>query len=285
MSIARNNAMRVSRGDYIAFIDADDVVVPDYIEKLEALLGDERPQVIALTTRTMPRRTVFGFGDYCGNASGFLRAALANKHATFPCWAFVVSRSLISENGLEFVAGRRTGEDQEFVLKALLLAKTCVSVGTENVFYVYESNRRGSAMSINIEGQFDYPMAMEEVLRFARKQLLLNRTGSDVLTLLANRCVDACHYATQVAIENGAGVRLVAPLVDEVLNKVDFSFFNDRTLNRVNRRFLLLWRGGPVVLWSAMRVELFALHAGRKAKDALSRMRLKEGAKNDPHSF
>ena len=127
VSAARNAAIAAASGEYLAFLDVDDTVVPNFVEKAGSLLGRRpvRPDVVALAYRALPRGTVFGYGRFLGNASEFLELSLGNRYATFPCWLFLVSARLIAASGVRFTVGRRTGEDQEFILKLLCCASIC----------------------------------------------------------------------------------------------------------------------------------------------------------------
>lgn len=110
VSAARNAAIAAASGEYLAFLDVDDTVVPNFVEKAGSLLGRRpvRPDVVALAYRALPRGTVFGYGRFLGNASEFLELSLGNRYATFPCWLFLVSARLIAASGVRFTVGRRT---------------------------------------------------------------------------------------------------------------------------------------------------------------------------------
>jgi glycosyltransferase involved in cell wall biosynthesis len=47
-SVARNNALAISKGEYIAFIDADDYISSTYFEKILPILKDENPDLIKI---------------------------------------------------------------------------------------------------------------------------------------------------------------------------------------------------------------------------------------------
>lgn len=62
VSCARNAAIYAARGEYLAFIDADDSVEPDFVEKVTGLVSGGVPDVLALSCRAMPRGNTFGYG-------------------------------------------------------------------------------------------------------------------------------------------------------------------------------------------------------------------------------
>lgn len=89
VSAARNAAIAAASGEYLAFLDVDDTVVSNFVEKAGTLLGRRpvRPDVVALAYRALPRGKVFGYGRFHGNASEFLELSLSNRYATFPLLA------------------------------------------------------------------------------------------------------------------------------------------------------------------------------------------------------
>lgn len=51
MASARNHCLRVAQGDYIAFVDADDVLLPGALAALDKAIAEHRPDVVACDFR------------------------------------------------------------------------------------------------------------------------------------------------------------------------------------------------------------------------------------------
>lgn len=279
VSAARNAAIAAASGEYLAFLDVDDTVAPDFVEKAGTLLGHGlvRPDVVALAFRALPRGTVFGYGRFRGSGVDFLELSLRNRYATFPCWLFLVSTQLVMASGIRFTVGRRTGEDQEFILKLLCRASVCESVEDRDVYYLYRMPSEGSAMALNLEGQFDYPRAMRDVLDFV--STFDAGMSPDALEavgrLLTDRFVGACAYAAETALSNGATDIDVISWLADILDGFDCceALANDCCRGE-NRRFLRLWLYCSGMIPPYIRLKLCIRSIGRVVKDRISRQGL-----------
>lgn len=113
-SVARNRGMEVASGDYVAFVDADDIVYPMMYETLMNMALKDSLDVAQCNADWCDRRT----GDTwlsipterlrsTGVLSGpqWLRRALASKRWTHVVWMGVYRRELINQLNLKFIPG------------------------------------------------------------------------------------------------------------------------------------------------------------------------------------
>lgn len=124
VAAARNTGLENASGDYIYFVDADDWIEEDLVEKLVSRAVDKQLDVVGcewyLTysqkERYMPQVDIEtplnGFEAMCG---GVLRWNL---------WLFMVRRSIFEENQIRFIPGLNMGEDMMVMGKVLLSAKS-----------------------------------------------------------------------------------------------------------------------------------------------------------------
>ena len=103
-----------------------------------------------------------------GGSSGTHRSSSSYRSGQirhFPLLALPRFCSAHRGEWVRFTVGRRTGEDQEFILKLLCCASICESVEDSDVYYLYRMPSGGSAMGLNLEGSSITP-------GYARRSLL-----------------------------------------------------------------------------------------------------------------
>jgi glycosyltransferase involved in cell wall biosynthesis len=134
----RNIGIREARGEYIQFMDQDDSLAPDALERLYEMAVRNRSDIVigkvASNFRPVPQHLFRRNIDACTLRDAPLISSLT-PHKMF-------RTAFLREHRIEFPEGRRRLEDQLFMVRAYLAAGT-VSVLADRVCYIYARRADG----------------------------------------------------------------------------------------------------------------------------------------------
>lgn len=157
-SVARNRALDICRGDWIAFIDSDDVVWDHYIETMLRLANENNARFVQCRTNTTLSFDHIEGEVWMGSSREFL---LSEEFTTMDCAKLY--HAIILEN-VRFPEGR-LHEDDAFVYKAVYAAENVTYTTAE----LYGYRQREGSITVHKKynlKQLDKLLSFREMMEF-----------------------------------------------------------------------------------------------------------------------
>ncbi len=138
VSVARNNGLEASDGDWVCFVDGDDVLKEDTLEMLsDSNVADH--DIVRFGAYVFGKKqTPISFGKrHCQDKDGYTQLVV-RRMAMLGVWGAFYKRELFTDNSIRFQQGIRTGEDWQVLFELLVRAKTFIYIDKE--LYGYRIN-------------------------------------------------------------------------------------------------------------------------------------------------
>ena len=153
MSTARNRGLDEARGEYILFVDSDDLLTDGALATLVAEFGGE--DIIAFNARKLhdatgeqTYRPTIREPETTDGWTYFCRHRLEAMDIHFVCiWQRAYRRQFLIDNNLRFADGLRRAEDDLFTTQAMLRAKSVRTI--TDCLYTYRVRQGSITRSAN----------------------------------------------------------------------------------------------------------------------------------------
>lgn len=210
----RNEALRKASGEYVWFVDVDDIVLPDVVLGLKRLCNNNQLDVISFNYKDIDENeniiaepSVFK-DSVIMNGLDFVESVFNTSiiyHMGYP-WRFIVRKEYLIQNNLFFPENIRYGEDTIWMPQILFFAKKIASLSTFGYMYRHHNQSTCGMFDNSYPGRTIYErcfVASELLIVFANQ---LEETFKDNRTnkySLAFRKSASHHYLGQLPIYLG----------------------------------------------------------------------------------
>ena len=191
VSCARNYGAQVSSGSYLVFVDADDIVEPDYCQALyEKAARDGNDLVICRFDRTdrkkdgtvVTSQVPWRYVDEDNFRLIDQPHILARINGEV--WNKLIERDLFFKS--QFPPGVRFSQDMEFIVEVLCLAKNIGSV--DSVLYHYKCDTDGISGRI-CEEKLDLIRSRQMMIDFLQNNGLFSAYSNELECICARGCI------------------------------------------------------------------------------------------------
>ena len=189
VACARNNALEKATGDYVTFVDADDMLVSGSLSTLIKIAVENKADIVKAAHKEVPEDAVCeDFSSSHDNSSIQIMTgeeAIVNvtRMKEGYCWGYLISRKLITDNRLSFPPKVAFMEDWAFITQAILKSRTFVNADV--LLYLYRRNSSSCMANVTTEKMLLGCQAIDIIANLAKD------TSGDVRKKLSdNVCVN-----------------------------------------------------------------------------------------------
>lgn len=163
VSVARNNGIDVSSGDYLVFVDGDDYILPNHLYELYNGIEDfGLIQFVKKDGDRLSNPNNFDF-EYI-STDEFIKKEF-RMEILFNFFQLMYKADIIKDNNILFTPGVVYGEDTEFALKALIHG-SMIHISNEVTYYYIQ--RSDSAIRTTAFRRFDVVDIFENLVDYYR---------------------------------------------------------------------------------------------------------------------
>ena len=163
VSAARNTALAAASGEYVMFVDSDDYLEPECVQKTAEIIDESDADAVLFGLKHLFKdKTVAELHPVCATKNEYTINVIERRMPVGVCGG-VYRRELFTEEGIAFIDGLAYGED--YAAKALLLHKSYKTVSMPCCLYNYIHYNDSSSTRIFKVKDIDDQIAVLDILK------------------------------------------------------------------------------------------------------------------------